>query len=134
MTLPSLVAVPTTFAMSNEDQVARTIVSYTHADIYMQIQSQVLLLQTAIEHKFSSSYVHDDILRLPRRKHSSPSPATDIARLLFPDHSQIKADIQYEIALSHARRVVRQRKDLAAVRQRNLANDSISQVTQVGLM
>ncbi|KAJ7161842.1 hypothetical protein C8R43DRAFT_991578 [Mycena crocata] len=93
-------------------------------------QEYAELLKRAIDNDFRSAYVPDSITELPRRRNTSPSPATPVAALLFPEFTQIKADIQYEIALSKARRVVRQRKELEVFRNHYYANDSIASVTQ----
>ena len=74
------------------------------------IQVHADRLQTAIDHDFHPSYVPDSIIELPRRRHTAPSAATLIAARLFPEYTQIKADIHYELALSRARAVYRQRK------------------------
>lgn len=87
-------------------------------------------LQDAIEHDFLPSYVPDSITELPRRRHTTPSNAALIAAILFPEFGQVKADIQYEIALSRARRVVRQRKELAIIRHPAYARDSVAFVMQ----
>ncbi|KAJ7683793.1 hypothetical protein B0H17DRAFT_1204928 [Mycena rosella] len=87
-------------------------------------------LQGAIYHDFHSAYVSDSINKLPRRRHTPSSVAAPIAALLFPQYTPIKADIHYEIALSHAHRVVRQRKELEIIRQKSYANDAVVSETQ----
>ncbi|KAF7339963.1 RNI-like protein [Mycena venus] len=88
-------------------------------------------LQTAIDHNFLSAYVPDSINDLPRRRHSTTTVASQVAALLFPDFTQVKADIHYEIALSRARRVARQR-ERARVHSGNshIKNDAIASETQ----
>ncbi|KAJ7430792.1 hypothetical protein B0H11DRAFT_2134207 [Mycena galericulata] len=90
------------------------------------LQAYAKRLQSAIDNDFHPAYVPDSITELPRRT-STPSA---VAALLFPQFTQIKADIHYEIALSHARRVVRQRKALEIIRQRTYANDAVASETQ----
>ncbi|KAJ6567688.1 hypothetical protein DFH09DRAFT_1314207 [Mycena vulgaris] len=87
-------------------------------------------LQTAIDHEFDAAHVPDSITELPRRRQTVPSAASPIAAILFPQYTQTKAEIHYEIALSHARRVVRQRKELEIIRQQSYANDSVASETQ----
>ncbi|KAJ7498521.1 hypothetical protein FB451DRAFT_1202165 [Mycena latifolia] len=95
-----------------------------------QLEVYAKRLQSAIDHDFLSAYVPDSINELPHRRHNTPSTASPIATLLFPEFSQVKADIQYEIALSRARRVVRQRKELEAIRQQPYKNDGVASETQ----
>ncbi|KAJ6519473.1 hypothetical protein C8R45DRAFT_1204642 [Mycena sanguinolenta] len=91
-----------------------------------QVEEYAERLQKAINDEFRSASVPDSIYELPRRRHHAPTSASQIAARLFPDFPQIKADIHYEIALSHARRVVRQRKE----RQQLYKNDAIASETQ----
>lgn len=98
-------------------------------DVEVTVHAQ--RLRDAIDHNFLSAHVHDSINELPRRRHNTPSSASQIAALLFPDFTQVKADIHYEIALTHARRVVRQRKELELIRQQPYKNDAIASETQV---
>ncbi|KAJ7106650.1 hypothetical protein C8R44DRAFT_325921 [Mycena epipterygia] len=70
------------------------------------------LLRTAIDHDFHPAYVHDSITELPRRRGASRVAASPIAAFVFPQFTQSNADIHYSNALMHARRVVRQRKEL----------------------
>lgn len=128
---------PTTF--SSDGSLEVNVITWTlfyllttHSTVQATIQSQATLLRNIIDHDFSSAHIPDTIYELPRRRHTTPSEATLIAKLVFPEFSEVKADIQYEIALSHARRVVRQRKELIGIRQRLYGNDSIASETQVG--
>jgi hypothetical protein len=82
---------------------------------------------SAIEHNFMSVYVPDSKTGLPHWGHTTAS----ITALLFPQFTQTKPDIHYEIALSRARRVVRQRKEFEMARQLPYANDSIASEIQV---
>ncbi|KAF8213442.1 hypothetical protein K438DRAFT_1750724 [Mycena galopus ATCC 62051] len=95
-----------------------------------EVEKYAHQLRAAIDHGFLSAYVPDSINELPRRRHTAPTAASQIAAILFPDFTQIKADIHYEIALSHARRVVRQRKELELIRQQPYKNDAIASETQ----
>lgn len=57
-------------------------------------------------------------MAFPRRQsHSQRQHAQNIAQLVFPDYTPEKALIHYEKALSHARRVARQRKELEVLAQ-----------------
>ncbi|KAJ7778361.1 hypothetical protein B0H16DRAFT_1711869 [Mycena metata] len=96
-----------------------TTLTLTQETIADRLQTLVFAdrLHRAIEHNFQPAYVPDSITELPRRRHTTPTAATALAALVFPEFTQLKADVHYEIALSHARRVVRQRKELEIIRQ-----------------
>ncbi|KAJ7741329.1 hypothetical protein B0H16DRAFT_1378157 [Mycena metata] len=89
----------------------------------LQVLSFAERLRSAIKHNFQSAYVPDSITELPRRRQIT---ATPVAAIVFPEFTQTKADIHYEIALSRARRVVRQRKELDLMRHQAYANDAIA--------
>ncbi|KAJ7112968.1 hypothetical protein C8R44DRAFT_882009 [Mycena epipterygia] len=89
----------------------------TTVELTEESQTYAERLQSAIHHDFHPAYVPDSITELPRRRRTAPSAASPIAAFVFPQFTQIKADIHYEIALLRARRVVRQRKELEILRQ-----------------
>ncbi|KAJ7747647.1 hypothetical protein DFH07DRAFT_830856 [Mycena maculata] len=77
-----------------------------------RVQVYAKRLQAVIDQGFHPAAVPDSITELPFRKFASP-----IAALVFPQFTQIKADIHYELALRRARRVVRERQEEESARR-----------------
>ncbi|KAJ7747640.1 hypothetical protein DFH07DRAFT_942389 [Mycena maculata] len=76
-------------------------------------ESSAKRLQAVTDQGFHPAAVPDSITELPFRKFASPIAALPV----FPQFTQIKAGIHYELALQRARRVVRERQEEESARR-----------------